>query len=176
MPVFCSYEELYAAWKPENTYHFHFVEEGDSQRLIRIKENSSADECFSYVADGDLGQLFYNIAQIQGEDTLQIVPVWYMAWEESVSKEALAVSLGVEEENITLNPEPRCAYIVYLQNEALVTMTEDTRCYILTSAYAERCTPQEMWELFQQDAGSDAVYRFFLDVDRIVCAICYQIM
>ena len=70
MPVFCSYEELCAAWKPENTYDFHFMEDGDSRRLISIKETSFADESFSYVADGDLGQLFYNIARIQGEDTL----------------------------------------------------------------------------------------------------------
>ena len=128
------------------------------------------------MADGDLGQLFYNIKKIPGEDTLQIVPVRYMAWEESVSKEYLAVSLGVAEENITLNPEPRCAYIVYPQNEESVTMTEDTRCYILTSAYAERCTQQEMRDLFQQDAGTDMVYRFFLDGSRIVCVICYQVM
>ncbi len=176
MPVLCSYEELCAAWKPENRYDFHFVEDGDSQRLVSIKETSSADENFSYVADGDLGQLFYNILSIQGEDTLQIVPVRYTAWEESVSKEGLAVSLGVEESDITFNQEPRFAYIVYPQKEESVTMTEDTRCYILTSAYANRCTVQEMWEHLQADAGSEVVYRFFLDGSRIVCAICYEIM
>lgn len=176
MPVFCSYEELCAAWKPENTYDFHFIEDGNSQRLISIKETSSADESFSYVADGDLGQFFYNITQIQEEDTLQIVPVRYMAWEESVSKEALAVSLGVEEGDIIFSEEPRCICIGYPQKEGTVTMTEETRCYIFTSAYAIRCTPQEMQECFQRDAGSGAVYRFFLDGSRIACVVCYEIM
>ena len=176
MPVLCSYEELCAAWKPENTYHFHFAEEGGSQRLVSIKETSSADECFSYVDDGDLGQLFYNIKKIQGEDTLQIVPVRYMAWDESISKEDLAVSLGVEEGDITFGQELGCVSIVYPQKEKAVTMTEDTRCYILTSAYANRCTGQEMWECFQRDAGSEAVFRFFLDGSRIVCVVCYEIM
>lgn len=175
MPVLCSYTELREAWKPERTYDFHFIEENSSPVLIQLEEASEDEESFAYVAEGELGQLFYSVSQVGEDGVLKIIPVRYMAWDEAVTVESLAAQ-GIAEENITFVQELGCVCISYPQEAKQVALAEDARCYTLLSAYAERCSRQDMRECFRQNAGSDIVYRLFLDGNQIVCAICYNVV
>lgn len=164
MPVQCTYDELVSLWKAEKTYDLHFIFEEEIATLVTIKEHSETDKCFKYVADGELGQLFYTIEFAEENEMLKLVPIKYVSSSESADMMDLNVANVIEENDVYV-----C--ISYPEKQRQVFIDEEARFYVLYPNYAVRCTKEEILEKYHKNA----TFRVFLDNNNAVCIILYDI-